>query len=99
MSVEEKVQETCDACGCYAEIGTIIGEGDDVLDLEVSAATEAEARARLAEYAKLAHQVSAEAVISEQMQAVAEGVIIKARIQFGCTAEKLIFEMRARVLG
>ncbi|MFL9590639.1 YfcZ/YiiS family protein [Aeromonas schubertii] len=99
MSVEEKVQETCDACGCYAEIGTIIGEGDDRLDLEVSAANETEARARLAEFIQLAHQVSSEVAISEQLQAVAEGVLIKARIQFTCTAEKLIFEMRARVLG
>ncbi|MBZ6066003.1 YfcZ/YiiS family protein [Aeromonas schubertii] len=99
MSVEEKVQETCDACGCYAEIGTIIGEGDDRLDLEVSAANETEARARLAEFIQLAYQVSSEVAISEQLQAVAEGVLIKARIQFTCTAEKLIFEMRARVLG
>lgn len=99
MSVEEKVQETCDACGCYAEIGTIIGEGDDRLDLEVSAANETEARARLVEFIQLAHQVSSEVAISEQLQTVAEGVLIKARIQFTCTAEKLIFEMRARVLG
>ncbi len=35
MSVEEKVElnETCDSCGCFAEIGTIIGEGDDVMEL------------------------------------------------------------------
>ncbi|MDO2949040.1 YfcZ/YiiS family protein [Aeromonas simiae] len=99
MSVEEKVQETCDACGCYAEIGTIIGEGDDVLDLEVSAASEADARAKLAEYRALAAQVSPESRIQEQLEQAEQGVILKARIQFSCTAEKLIFEMRARSLG
>lgn len=99
MSVEEKVQETCDACGCYAEIGTIIGEGDDVLDLEVSAASEADARAKLAEYRALAAQVSSESRIQEQLEQAEQGVILKARIQFSCTAEKLIFEMRARSLG
>ena len=68
MSVDEKVElnETCDSCGCFAEIGTIIGEGDDVMELVIEAAAEADA------------------------------VILKARLQFTCTAEKLIFEMRAR---
>ena len=27
MSVQEQVQETCEACGCVAEIGSIINEG------------------------------------------------------------------------
>lgn len=42
MSVEEKVElnETCDSCGCFAEIGTIIGEGDDVMELVIEAAAE-----------------------------------------------------------
>ena len=39
MSVDEKVElnETCDSCGCFAEIGTIIGEGDDVMELVIEA--------------------------------------------------------------
>ena len=46
MSVDEKVElnETCDSCGCFAEIGTIIGEGDDVMELVIEAAAEADAR-------------------------------------------------------
>ena len=49
MSVDEKVElnETCDSCGCFAEIGTIIGEGDDVMELVIEAAEEADARAKL----------------------------------------------------
>ncbi|MFM1694394.1 DUF406 family protein [Aeromonas salmonicida] len=98
MSVDEKVElnETCDSCGCFAEIGTIIGEGDDLMELVIEAATEADARAKLAAYAALAKQVTAEAMISSELSQGASGVILKARLQFTCTAEKLIFELRAR---
>ena len=98
MPVDEKVElnETCDSCGCFAEIGTIIGEGDDVMELVIEAAAEADARAKLAAYEALAKQVTAEAVIDSELTQGADGVILKARLQFTCTAEKLIFEMRAR---
>ena len=98
MSVDEKVElnETCDSCGCFAEIGTIIGEGDDVMELVIEAAAEADARAKLAAYEALAKQVTAEAVIDSELFLFVDGVILKARLQFTCTAEKLIFEMRAR---
>ena len=98
MSVDGKVElnETCDSCGCIAEIGTIIGEDVDVMELVVEAAAEADARAKLAAYEALAKQVTAEAVIDSELTQGADGVILKARLQFTCTAEKLIFEMRAR---
>ena len=98
MSVDEKVElnETCDSCGCFAEIGTIIGEGDDVREGVTEPAAEAHARAKLAAYEALAKQVTAEAVIDSELTQGADGVILKARLQFTCTAEKLIFEMRAR---
>ena len=100
MSVDEKVEvtETCDSCGCFAEIGTIIGEGDDVMELVIEAAEETDARAKLAAYEALARQVTAEAKSSSELSQGAHGVILKARLQFTCTAEKLIFEMRARSL-
>lgn len=98
MSVDEKVElnETCDSCGCFAEIGTIIGEGDDLMELVIEAAAEADARAKLAAYEALAKQVTAEAQVSSELTQGANGVLLKARLQFTCTAEKLIFEMRAR---
>ncbi|MDQ1886404.1 YfcZ/YiiS family protein [Aeromonas salmonicida] len=98
MSVDEKVElnETCDSCGCFAEIGTIIGEGDDLMELVIEAATEVDARAKLAAYEALAKQVTAEAMISSELSQGTSGVILKARLQFTCTAEKLIFELRAR---
>ena len=96
MSVNERVQETCDSCGSMAEIGTIIGEGDELMELVIEAATEADARAKLAAYEALAKQVTAEASVSSELSQGAEGVILEARLQFTCTAEKLIFELRAR---
>ncbi len=98
MSVEEKVQETCDSCGCFAEIGTIIGEGDEVMELVIEAATEAAARSKLNDYEALAKQVTAEASCRSELTTGAAGVVLKAQLQFTCTAEKLIFEMRARSL-
>ncbi|MGY2498448.1 DUF406 family protein [Klebsiella pneumoniae] len=35
-------------------------------------------------------------MISSVLSQGASGVILKARLQFTCTAEKLIFELRAR---
>ena len=46
----------------------------------------------------LAKQVTAEAKSSSELSRGPDGVILKARLQFTCTAEKLIFEMRARSL-
>lgn len=100
MAVDEKVElnETCDSCGCFAEIGTVIGEGDDVMDLTIDAGSEPEAMAKFAAYEALAKQVSAEVEVQQQLSAQAEGVQLTARLQFSCTAEKLIFEMRARAI-
>ena len=47
-------------------------------------------------YEALTKQVTAEAVIDSELTQGADGVILKARLQFTCTAEKLIFELRAR---
>ncbi len=66
------------------------------MELVIEAAEEADARAKLAAYEALAKQVTAEAQESSELSQGANGVILKARLQFTCTAEKLIFEMRAR---
>ncbi|MGL5994650.1 MAG: DUF406 family protein, partial [Aeromonas sobria] len=70
--------------------------GDEAMELAIEAATEADARAKLAAYEALAKQVTAEAQVSSELGQGANGVILKARLQFTCTAEKLIFELRAR---
>ncbi|MGL5949762.1 MAG: YfcZ/YiiS family protein [Aeromonas sp.] len=93
---EQRIDETCDSCGCFAEIGTIIGEGDEVMELVIEAPTSAEALAKLAAYEALAQKVTPEATLSQTLQETAAGVTLTATLQFSCTAEKLIFEMRAR---
>ncbi len=54
MSVQEQVQETCEACGCVAEIGSIINEGDDRVTLCIEAGDEAAAANRLEAFIQLA---------------------------------------------
>ena len=98
MAAKEQMQETCEACGCVAEVGTIINEGDDVLHLTLSAANEADAKALLVRYEALARQISAEVQVTTVSRNVAELVELDVTLLFGCTAEKLIFEMRARTL-
>jgi len=97
MSVDEKVElnETCDSCGCFAEIGTIIGEGDDVMDLVIEAAPRRMPAPSWLPM-KLWPTGHCRSSSEQRTDQGANGVILKARLQFTCTAEKLIFEMRAR---
>ena len=79
MAVEHK-EEVCEACGCLAEVGTIIHEGDDVVVIPVEGDDEADALAQ----------------VSSELHTVDGGVVLNTTLQFTCTAEKMFFEMRAR---
>ncbi|WP_108652700.1 DUF406 family protein [Dongshaea marina] len=98
MSVENKVQETCDACGAFAEIGTVIGEGDDILELSLSGDNEQQLKEQFAKCVALAKEIYADAKVEQSISSENGTVTLKGKIQFGCTAEKMIFEMRARSL-
>ena len=98
MSVQEQVQETCEACGCVAEIGTIINEGDDTVKFSVEAENEASALARLEQFTALAREICDEVTVAHETQSVAGGVQVNASLTFSCTAEKIIFEMRSRAI-
>lgn len=98
MSVTEHVEETCEACGCVAEIGSLINEGDDQLTLDVTAASLAEAQARTERYVTLAKAVYADVSVAQQVKDGGEPASITLQLGFSCTAEKLIFEMRARAI-
>ena len=95
MSVQEQVQETCEACGCVAEIGTIINEGDDTVKLSVEAENEASALAHLEQFTALAREICDEVAVAHETQTVAGGVQVNASLTFSCTAEKIIFDMRS----
>lgn len=98
MSVQEQVQETCEACGCVAEIGSIINEGDDLITLTVEAADAASAEARLDKFVELARAIYSDVVVAKEMQATTDGVVLNCSLTFSCTAEKIIFEMRSRAI-
>ncbi len=98
MSVQEHVQETCEACGCVAEIGTVISEGDDRVVLTVEAPTMDAAEERLAKYVELARAVYSDVVVTKEPKSSAAGVAINCQLAFSCTAEKIIFEMRSRAI-
>ncbi|MGL4206452.1 MAG: DUF406 family protein [Aeromonadaceae bacterium] len=98
MSVEEHVQETCEACGCVAEIGSVISEGDETLHFTIESDDAAEVEARLAKYEALAREIYPEVIVAKQASDLAGRFSLEVALQFSCTAEKLIFEMRARAI-
>ena len=98
MSVQEQVQETCEACGCVAEIGSIINEGDDQVTLTVEAADAASAEARLEKFVELARSIYSDVVVAKEIQTTTDGVVLNCSLTFSCTAEKIIFEMRSRAI-
>ncbi len=98
MSVEEHVQETCEACGCAAEIGTVISEGDDSLNFTIESDDMASAEARLAKYEALARDIYPEVTVAKQVSEASGRFTLAVALQFSCTAEKLIFEMRSRAI-
>ncbi|MFC3913368.1 DUF406 family protein [Pseudaeromonas sharmana] len=98
MSVQEQVQETCEACGCVAEIGSIISEGDDQVVLTVEAANAEEAEARLASFIELARAIYSDVVVAKESASSEVGVTLTCQLTFSCTAEKIIFEMRSRAI-
>lgn len=95
MAVEHK-EEVCEACGCLAEVGTIIREGDDTVVVPVEGDNEADARARQARYLEVAKMACPDVKMSEELIQQSSGVVLQTVFQFTCTAEKMIFEMRAR---
>ena len=63
-------------------------EGDD----------EADARARLTQFEALAREVCNQVKVATELENQPQGVVLKTWFAFTCTAERLIFEMRARTL-
>ena len=96
MTTVDHMEDVSEACGCVAEVGTIIRDGDDIVMIPVEGDDEADARARQARYVDVAKQACPEVLVSSELQTVEGGVVLNTTLQFTCTAEKMIFEMRAR---
>ena len=98
MTNEEQELQTCEACGVSAEMGFIIKEGDDVAEVNVFANGKSALEAELNNYLALAKEVNANFTheVTELSETSQE---LTARIQFECSAEKLIFELKSRSLA
>lgn len=98
MTTETQENQPCEACGCSAEMGFMITEGDDVAEVSVYAENKAQLEAELGEYLALAKTVNAE--VKYEAQEISDTATeLHARFQFECSAEKLIFELKSRSLA
>lgn len=90
--------EVCEACGCAAEMGFIIKEGDDVAEVTITGTSKTLLEAELAKYVELATNVCA-AVEYEATPIDDATTQVDARFKFEVSAEKLIFELKSRSLA
>ncbi|MGF1682228.1 YfcZ/YiiS family protein [Photobacterium makurazakiensis] len=90
--------QACEACGVSAEMGFMINEGDDVAEVTIFAGDKAALEAELANYLALAKEVCAN-YKHDVSPLTDESTELTARIQFECSAEKLIFELKSRSLA
>ncbi|PKF49841.1 DUF406 family protein [Enterovibrio nigricans] len=97
MSQEEN--QVCEACGVTAEMGFVIGEGDEVAEVSIFAADKESAIAEFKNYLALAKQVNEN--VEHDLNESAEFSVdpLTVRLKFECSAEKLIFELRSRSLA
>lgn len=97
MTNESQDYQTCEACGVSAEMGFIIKENDDVADVKIFGGDKAALEAELANYLALAKEVNTN-FKHEVSPLNDDSTELTARIQFECSAEKLIFELKTRTL-
>lgn len=98
MSNEDLQYETCEACGVSAEMGFIIKEGDEVAEVKVFANGKDALQAELNNYLALAKEVN-ENFKHEVSPIDDNSQELTARVQFECSAEKMIFELKSRSLA
>ena len=92
---QEDIQ-VCDACGVTAEMGYMIGEGDEVAEVQISAPDQASAATEFDRYLSLAKSINENVVHDFDALTLSEPVQVTVKLQFECSAEKLIFELRSR---
>lgn len=88
----ENQDVACDACGVFMDIGSIIAEEDNVLNLPIQAQNEAAALEFFASYRERAEKRFGDSVSSET-QWDSDKSELNAKLVFSCAAERIIFEM------
>ena len=98
LDLEITENEVCEACGCSAEMGFIIKEGDDVADVHIQGPNKATLITHLEPYLALAKRVNEK--FEYQVEDMTDDATqLTAHIRFECSAEKLIFELQSRSLN
>jgi uncharacterized protein YfcZ (UPF0381/DUF406 family) len=87
--------EVCEACGCSAEVGFMIKEGDEVADVSLFGESKQLLEQELAKYIALAQQINAN-VVHEVATMADDAKELHAKFKFEVSAEKLIFELKSR---
>lgn len=84
------------AC-CCVDVGTIIDNDESVTSIEQVFASEPDAKAFLAMLTKKAKEIESEPCqIESEIEKVANGYLLKAKLTFSCGAESLIFQLGLR---
>ncbi|WP_375320557.1 YfcZ/YiiS family protein [Aliivibrio logei] len=96
MTSEVEQNVPCDACGCSAEMGFVIKEGDDVAEVSIFAENKAQLETEFANYLSLAKEVCNE--VEHSIKLSEDEKELHARLKFSCSAEKLIYELKTRSL-
>ncbi|GLO63773.1 hypothetical protein MACH09_42810 [Vibrio sp. MACH09] len=90
--------ELCEACGCSAEVGFIIKEGDEVAEVSLFAESKQALEAEFEKYTSLAKSINAD-VQFETSALTEQSTELHSRFKFDVSAEKLIFELKCRTLS
>lgn len=90
--------DLCEACGVTAEVGYIIGEGDEVAEVSLFGQTKEALEEELAKYLALAKSVCADFEY-EASPITQDSKEIHAKFKFSVSAEKLIFELKSQSIS
>ncbi|WP_294493670.1 DUF406 family protein [uncultured Ruminobacter sp.] len=94
---EDILKDCGNECGCTMEIGTVINDNDCVFECELTG-DRSSVEGTFGRYVEEAKKVCESAVVtSEDLES--DGILTKkVRIEFSCTAENIIFQLRAKSL-
>lgn len=93
MSQDQNVDEVCEACGSFVELGSVISEDDTLLVLPFSGESKEAVKQLAQKYIDAAKARFATVNVNTQENSDQDGYHIELSLTFECTAEKLIFEM------
>ncbi|MDB1126170.1 DUF406 family protein [Vibrio algarum] len=90
--------ELCEACGVTAEVGFIIGEGDEVADVSIFGQSKQLLQLELDKYVTLAKEICAN--VQYDTTPIPDGITeLHVKFKFEVSAEKLIFELKSRSIS